>query len=301
MDVDPDLDRLARRQHSLLACWQLAAAGWSPSVVWRAVDAGTLFTIRRGVFRTAGALETQWQAWMAAVLATRNESMLSHLSVLAAYGFVRFPRPEGIDLVRVGPQARMPGVTSHRTLWLPDHDRTRRNFVPCTTPERAFIDCCGELPEWLLDEAGDDALRRKLMTLPHLVRSFEQTPCSGRRKSVPMRIFLANESRATTPAAARGRSMCVASSGAAAIRSPSSSSGSMSRASRTTSTTSGRSPSTGSSSTALSATAGWSAFHRDRERLRRLTRAGLTIWPVTSQTTANEILAIAEIATRSFR
>lgn len=45
----------------------------------------------------------------------------------------------------------------------------------------------------------------------------------------------------------------------------------------------------------------WAPFHRDRARLRRLTRAGLTIWPVTSQTTANEILAIAEIATRSFR
>ena len=45
----------------------------------------------------------------------------------------------------------------------------------------------------------------------------------------------------------------------------------------------------------------WTPFHKDRERLRRLTRAGWTIWPVTSQTTANEILAIAEIATAPFR
>jgi hypothetical protein len=41
----------------------------------------------------------------------------------------------------------------------------------------------------------------------------------------------------------------------------------------------------------------WTPFHYDRERLRRLTRAGWTIYPVTSQTTANEVLAIAEIAT----
>ena len=300
--MDPDLDRLARRQHSLLACWQLAAAGWSPSVVWRAVDAGKLFTIRRGVFRTAGSLETQWQAWMAAVLATRNTAVLSHLSLLAAFGFVLFPKPDKIDLLRVGPQARLPGVTAHRTLWLPNHDLARRNFVPSTTPERAFIDCCGQLPERLLDQAGDDALRRRLMTLPQLVRSFEQIPCSGRRKSAPMRAFLAKRVKGYDPGGSE-RELDVGRIIKRAGYPPPAQQFRVDIEGFTYYVDHVWPQSLhGIEFEGFECHGGqWAPFHRDRERLRRLTRAGLTIWPVTSQTTANEILAIAEIATRSFR
>src|SRR5436305_5471488 len=188
--MDADLDRLARRQHSLLACWQLLAAGWSGSAVGRAVARGHLVPIRSGVFRTAGSLETQWQAWMGAVLASHFEAVLSHLSALAAYGFVLFPSPEKIDLLAVDGQPRMAGVAGHRTIWLPESDRTITRFVPMTTAERAFIDSCGALPAHLLDKAGDDALRRQLMTLPRLVRTFDRIPCSGRRKSAPVRLFL---------------------------------------------------------------------------------------------------------------
>src|SRR5690348_1844575 len=109
--MDAALDRLARRQHSLLACCQLEEAGWTTWGVGRAVKSGKLIPIRRGVFRTAGSLETQWQAWMAAVLASRCASVLSHLSVLSAFGFSLFPQPESIHLLRDGPQPQMPGVT----------------------------------------------------------------------------------------------------------------------------------------------------------------------------------------------
>ena len=39
-----------------------------------------------------------------------------------------------------------------------------------------------------------------------------------------------------------------------------------------------------------------SDFHKDKDRTRRLQRAGWTIWPVTSKTSANEILAVAAVA-----
>ena len=39
-----------------------------------------------------------------------------------------------------------------------------------------------------------------------------------------------------------------------------------------------------------------SDFHKDKDRTRRLQRAGWTIWPVTARTSANEILAIAAVA-----
>jgi len=239
---------------------------------------------------------------MAAVLATHFTGWLSHLSALAAYGFTQFPNPEKIDLLGVGAQARMPGVAGHRTLWLPASDRTTNRFVPMTTAERAFIDSCGTLPERLLDKTGDDALRRKLMTLPRLVRTFDHIPCSGRRKSAPMRVFLGKRVRNFDPGGSdreldvrriverggyplpvqqfrvhiEGHTYFVDHAWPESLH--------------------------GIEFEGFECHGKlWTPFHRDRERLRRLTRAGWTIYPVTSQTTANEILAIAEIATPCFR
>jgi hypothetical protein len=39
-------------------------------------------------------------------------------------------------------------------------------------------------------------------------------------------------------------------------------------------------------------------FHEDRDRLRALKRAGWDVWPITSETSKNEILAIATVAFR---
>jgi hypothetical protein len=239
---------------------------------------------------------------MAAVLASHFTSWLSHLSALAAYGFSEFPAPEKIDLVGVGAQTRMPGVAGHRTLWLPESDRATKMFVPMTTPERTFIDSCGQLQERLLDKAGDDALRRKLMTLPRLVRTLEQTPCSGRRKSAPMRLFLAKRVRSFDPGGS-DRELDVRRI--------------IERAGYPLPVQQHRVRVEGRTYFIDHAWPDslhgiefegfdphgklWTPFHYDRERLRRLTRAGWTIYPVTSQTTANEILAIAEIATAGFR
>jgi hypothetical protein len=300
--MNSDLDRLARRQHSLLACWQLVDAGWSTTTIGRHVDRGGLIPIRRGVFRTAGSIETQWQAWMAAVLASYFTGWLSHLSALAAYAFSEFPAPEKIDLVGVGAQTRMPGVAGHRTLWLPETDRSSKKFVPMTTAERAFVDSCGVLSERLLDKAGDDALRRKLITLPRLVRTFDHIPCSGRRKSAPMRLFLGKRVRSFDPGGS-DRELDVRDilqRGGYALPKQ-----------QVRVKVEGHTyfidyawPETlhGIEWEGFDPHGKfWTPFHKDRERLRRLQRAGWTIYPVTSQTTANEILAIAEIATAGFR
>ena len=300
--MDPALDLLARRQHALLARWQLRDSGWSEPAIGRAVVARKLVSIRQGVYRTAGSVETQWQAWMAAVLASQFTSVLSHLSVLAAFGFIEFPRPEMIDLVRMGPQAQMPGVAGHRTLWLPDSDVLCHKFVPMTTPERAFIDSCGRVSERLLDKAGDDALRRKIITLPKLVRTFDHVPCSGRRKSAPMRVFLSKRVRNFDPGDSDREldvRKIIQRGGYPLPR--------QQFRVRVEGHTYFIDHAWGESFHGIEFEGFqdhgklWTPFHKDRERLRRLTRAGWTIWPVTSQTTANEILAIAEIATACFR
>jgi hypothetical protein len=42
-------------------------------------------------------------------------------------------------------------------------------------------------------------------------------------------------------------------------------------------------------------------FHEDRDRLRRLKRAGWDVWPITKTTSRNEILAIATSAFEQLR
>jgi hypothetical protein len=239
---------------------------------------------------------------MAAVLGSHFTGWLSHLSAASAHGFTLFPRPEKIDLVGVGAQARMPGVAGHRTLWLPESDRTTTRYVPMTTAERSFIDSCGSLPEHLLDKAGDHAIRRKLITLPRLARTFDHIPCSGRRKSAPMRLFLGKRVRNFDPGGSdreldvlkiirrggyplpkqqfrvkvEGATYFIDFAWAESMH--------------------------GIEFEGFECHGGlWTPFHKDRERLRRLTRAGWTIYPVTSQTTANEVLAIAELATAGYR
>jgi hypothetical protein len=293
--MDADLDRLGGRQQGLLTTGQLLAAGWTHGRIRRAVESGSLIPYRRGVYRVRGAPITRYQAWMAAVLACRCDALVAFSSASIGWGFRWFPEDEGIHLLSESPvQIRQPGVTGHRTLSLPVHDRTRLHWLPITTAERTFVDRCGELPAKLLGLAGDDLLRRKVMVLPRLVRSVEQVPVSGRRKIVPMRAFLAERVDGYDPGGSEpeldvGRVMRRAHI-------------------RPLPVPQFRIRVEGHQYVLDHA---WperlhyleyqgvdvhgrpSALHADSERTRRLNRAGWTGWPVTCQTTANEIVAIA--------
>jgi len=296
--MDADLDRLARRQHSLLTCRQLHGAGWSGSAIVRAVDAFELFVVRRAVFRTAGAIETADMARMAAVLATNGHAVLSGLSTLAAFGFGYFPPADSLHLLTCGDQRpRMPGVTGHRTLWLPPHDLTRVRFIPTTTPERAFVDCCGVLDEKTLGLAGDDALRRKLMSIAKLVRCFEQCPPSGRRKSAPMIPFLAARVKGYDPGGSQPELDLRRDIERAGYDPPVL--GFKVIAEGFTHYIDLAWPATkhGLEYQGEEIHGNPSALHRDAARTGRLQRAGWTIYPVTKYTTMNEILAVAAIAT----
>ena len=140
------------------------------------------------------------------------------------------------------------------------------------------------------------------MTLPRLVRTFDHIPCSGRRKSSPVRVFLGKRVRNFDPGGS-DRELDVRKV--------------LERAAYPLPKQQFRVRVEGQTHFIDYAWPEslhriewegfdphgkfWTPFHKDRERLRRLQRAGWTIYPVTSQTTENEVLAIAEIATACFR
>ena len=72
--VDTLISRLARRQHGVVALWQLAALGIEDSAVRRRVADGRLRRIHRGVY-AVGPIGRKGY-WMAAVLACSEGALL---------------------------------------------------------------------------------------------------------------------------------------------------------------------------------------------------------------------------------
>ena len=292
--MDADLDRLGGRQHGLLSTPQLHAAGWTDRAIDHAVAIHELFRFRKLVYRLCGAPQTQDQAWMGAVLGASVGALLSHLSAAAGYGFRRFPGPDSIDLLVCGqPQPRLEGIRGHRTLSLPSYDRTRLRFIPATTPERTFVDICGLADD--LGKAGDDLLRRKVMNLARLTKTFETIPVSGRRASNPMRAFLAERVKGYNPGGSDRELDVPRILKRAGLPVP---------LQQYRVKVEGYTYYLDFAWPEVLQTLEWegfdphgiwaSTFHNDRDRTRRLQRAGWTIWPVTAHTSPNEICAIAQ-------
>ena len=286
-------DKIASRQLGLVTMAQLRGLGWTRAQVRHALGRGQFDVARLGVLRTAGAPRTQEQAWLAAALAAEG-SVLSHLTGTKVWGYPFFPKPEGIDLLRVSSKPRLEGVIGHRTDHLPPEHTAIRGRLPVTSAARTFIDACGFVSEKQLRTAGNDGLRRRILTLPTLVRTVDEVPVSGRRAIVPVVEYL----KTKVPGYAVGDSdpeldiveLLVAAGFARPAQ--------QIRVETTNGT--------------CFVDVGWpeirlgyeydslefhvERFHQDRDRVRALKRAGWDIWPITSTTSKNEILAIATLA-----
>lgn len=127
---------------------------------------------------------------MAAVLAAKVDVVVSHGLAATAWGLQGFASPDRIDVLTTGRRPELAGVAGHHTKWLPPTDRTRLRRIPITTLERTVVDACGLVAYPVLERAVDEAMRRKRLHLPKLVRTFERIPSSGRRKRWPAEKLL---------------------------------------------------------------------------------------------------------------
>jgi predicted transcriptional regulator of viral defense system len=177
-----ELDRLAQRQHGVVTPPQLAKNGWSEDDVDRSLSTGELFRIRQGALRMRGSPPTREQSWIAAVLAAGEDAYISFLTAAANFDFVRVPGPAEIDLVVFGRnRIRMDGVRGHQTIALPRSHTTVHKHIRTTTVERTLCDICGTVGPRELLRVVADLQRRRLLTVPRLVRTFEEIPVSGGR------------------------------------------------------------------------------------------------------------------------
>lgn len=295
------IDRVARLQHALITSEQLLGLGVTPTWIREQLRAGRLDRMRLGVFRIAGSPVTREQAWLAAVLGARADAVLSHHSAAAAWVLKGFEVPEKIDLLSTTWRPRLPGVRGHLSQWLPPEDRTRCRRVPITSVSRTLIDASGGLHPWTLGRIVDDALRRKLIRLPDLVRCFHNVPPSGRRPSRAMRSALEERGAGFHPGGSVQELAILRILRRAGVRPL--------PVQQCRVVVEGHSyfldfawPDT---KHAIEFDGGGghdtvSDRHRDRDRWRRVQRAGWTLWSVTERTSHAELAAIGMTATAGF-
>ena len=114
----------------------------SASAVDRALRAGRLHRIHRGVYSVGHTALSREGRWMAATLAAGPEAVLSHRSAAHLWG-IAMRSPVLVDVTRPRAARAIRGVAVHRTRRLDETERTTRNGIPTTSVTRTLVDLAG--------------------------------------------------------------------------------------------------------------------------------------------------------------
>lgn len=183
---DAAIAELAERQHGRVARWQLLALGMGPDAINRRIRQGRLRrTPARGVYAVGHRIRSRKATWMEAVLEAGPGAALSHRSAAAHWGFLRSSRVE--ITVPTGRRPRR-GVVPHRAA-LPPDEVCVLDGIPVTTVARTLLDLAAELSRHDLERAIHEAEYLRLYDERALTALLERYP---RRAGVPkLRAILA--------------------------------------------------------------------------------------------------------------
>ncbi|MGH2785186.1 MAG: type IV toxin-antitoxin system AbiEi family antitoxin [Actinomycetota bacterium] len=180
--------RLAGAQQGVIARVQAARLGATKDVIRHRLRTGRWIPISRVVFRLAGSPSSWRQSLMAAVLAWGDGAVVSHLAAAALWCLAEFdPGPVELTVPRSRRRAGPGNIHRHP---LSKADVTSIEGIPVTTPARTLIDLTSVAPREAVEEALDDALRRGMVSLPHLRRRLAAVGRPGRKGVAMMRQLL---------------------------------------------------------------------------------------------------------------
>jgi very-short-patch-repair endonuclease len=190
MDTDVALFHLAARQHGLLTRAQLASH-LSRHRRTHLLRRGRLVPVRPGVYAVAGAPDSWERHVLAAVLAAGPGAAASHRTAAALHRLAVRNAPLLELTVPAGRRVRLDAVRAHRsTCTVADH-RTRVAGIPVTDVARTLCDLAAVLLPSELEAALDDALRRRLVSIPRVERVHAELARPGRRRTRVVDALLA--------------------------------------------------------------------------------------------------------------
>jgi len=166
--VEDCIAAAAAAQHGVVTHRQLVAAGLSPDAIGRRLRAGRLRALHRGIY-LVGPLQLPHTREMAAVLASGTGAVLSHLSAAGVWG-LREGTGGPVEVTTLANRGHRPGIRAHRPHRLDDDERTVRDGIPITTPERTLFDLAAVLDSQELESSAAHAEREALITRETLTR-----------------------------------------------------------------------------------------------------------------------------------
>jgi hypothetical protein len=284
MSKDGVVARIAERQHGLITREQARRAGLTDGEIAGRLRNARWVALRRGVFAIAGAPSTREQAICSACLVV-DGAFASHLTAGWLWG-LQLPDPADIHVTTAaGPRIRREGLVHHRRSPLPMVDLTKCRGIPVTTPARTLVDASDLVRPGRLGRVVDDALRRKLVVLADLRDCHERIATGpGRRATVAMREVLDERQRGHDPGGSDRELWVKDVLVAGGLPAPVQQHRVWVAGRRFDIDLAYPSNLVGLEFDGWDAHGAFTAFHRDRERLRLLAALGWTMLPVTART-----------------
>jgi very-short-patch-repair endonuclease len=179
---------VARSQYGVITREQLRALGFSAAAIRHRVDEGRLHRRWRGVYAVGRPELTREGIWMAAALTCRGA--LSD-SAAAAHWAVR-PDTGRIEItIPPGRKSRRPGIVVHRR----QAETTTLRGIPVTSLVQTFIDISRTLTDDELEEAINEADKRRLITPDRLRKALDGRPGAAKLETLlDRRTFVLTDS-----------------------------------------------------------------------------------------------------------
>jgi very-short-patch-repair endonuclease len=165
---------LVKRQHGVVTRQQLLELGLGARRIERRIASGRLHPVWRGVYAVGRPHLGRHGRWMAAVLASGSEAVLSHGSAAALWGFGR-ESPGVIETsVPTARRSKRPGIRAHRRAELRPEDLTECKGIPVTSPTLTLIDEAAHLHLLRLERCVNEADKLDLVRADVLHASLDR-------------------------------------------------------------------------------------------------------------------------------
>jgi len=183
--------RLSRRQLGLITTAQANELGITNSMIHRRVRRGLWERRLPAVYALRCVPPSRDQAVLAAALWCGPAALVASETALAVHGLL----DAGRTVHLLGPEElrrRRPGIEVHHSSMIVPADRARVRGIPVTSVARSLADAARQLGPEASERVLEEALRRRLLTIPRLAAVHERLSGSGHAGCRIVRTLLAD-------------------------------------------------------------------------------------------------------------
>ena len=167
---------LVESQHGVVARRQLLGLGFSTKAIEHRLASGRLRSLWPGVYAVGRPQVDRRGWWMAAVLRSGHQAVLSHQTAAMLWRMLRALEGPIQVSVPLGRVRRQPGIVAHRRARLDESDVTCKDGIPVTTPICTLVDLSTCLSKRELEAAVNEADKLGLVDPERLRRALDEIP-----------------------------------------------------------------------------------------------------------------------------